>query len=63
MCGSCRPNTTNKAIRQAKALHPHQGEGFLCEVEAMLRAAVALQQQKALLSLETGSVANFGGLT
>src|SRR5208282_193409 len=55
MCGSCRPNTTNKAIRQAKALHPHQGEGFLCEVEAMLRAAVALQQQKALLSLETFS--------
>lgn len=41
-----------KAIRQAKALHPHQGEGFLCEVQAMLRAAVALQQQKADLSLE-----------
>jgi len=41
-----------KAIRQAKALHPHQGEGFLCEVAAMLRAAVALQQQKADLSLE-----------
>ena len=45
----------HKAIREAKALHPHQGEGFLCEVEAMLRAAVALQQQKALLSLETFS--------
>ena len=43
----------HKAIRQAKALHPHQGEGFLCEVEAMLRAAVALQKQKADLSLET----------
>src|SRR6266478_2119741 len=42
----------HKAIRQAKALHPEQGEGFLCEVEAMLRAAVALQQQKADLSLE-----------
>jgi hypothetical protein len=42
----------HRAIRQAKALHPHQGEGFLCEVEAMLRAAVALQQQKADLSLE-----------
>jgi hypothetical protein len=43
----------HKAIREAKALHPHQGEGFLCEVAAMLRAAVALQQQKAELSLET----------
>src|SRR4029077_14919266 len=42
----------HKASRQAKALHPEQGEGFLCEVEAMLRAAVALQQQKADLSLE-----------
>jgi transposase len=36
-----------KAIRQAKDLHPHQGEGFLNEVAAMLRAAVALQDQKA----------------
>jgi transposase len=45
----------HKAIRQAKALHPHQGEGFLCELEAMLRAAVALQQQKADLSLESFS--------
>jgi len=45
----------HKAIRQAKALHPHQGEGFLCEVEAMLRAAVALQKQKADLSLATFS--------
>jgi transposase len=45
----------HKAIRQAKALHPHQGEGFLCDVEAMLRAAVALQQQKADLSLESFS--------
>ena len=43
----------HKAISKAKALHPHQGEGFLCEVAAMLRAAVALQEQKALLSLET----------
>lgn len=43
----------HKAIRQAKALHPQQGEGFLCEVAQMLRAAVALQQQKALLSLQT----------
>ena len=43
----------HKAIRQAKALHPHQGEGFLCELEAMLRAAVALQKQKADLSLES----------
>jgi transposase len=41
-----------KAIRQAKALHPHQGEGFLCEVEGILRAAVALQQQKADFSLK-----------
>jgi transposase len=32
----------HKAIRQAKALHPHQGEGFLCEAQAMLRAAVVL---------------------
>src|SRR6516225_7094823 len=32
--------------------NPLQGEGFLCEVEAMLRAAVALQKQKADLSLE-----------
>jgi len=42
----------HRAIRQAKALHPHQGEGFLCEVEAMLRAAAALREQKADLSLE-----------
>ncbi len=42
----------HKAIGKAKELHPQQGEGFLCEVEAILRAAVALQQQKALLSLE-----------
>src|SRR5215831_17268005 len=45
----------HKAIRQAKALHPHQGEGFLTEVAAMLRAAVALQKQKADLSLESFS--------
>ena len=45
----------HKAIRKGKALHPHQGEGFLREVAAMLRAAVALQQQKADLSLETFS--------
>ncbi|MBV8970522.1 MAG: IS66 family transposase [Verrucomicrobia bacterium] len=45
----------HKAIRQAKALHPDQGEGFLCEVEAMLRAALALQQQKADLSPESFS--------
>jgi hypothetical protein len=37
----------HKAISQAKALHPHQGEGFLTEVAAMLRAAVALHGQKA----------------
>jgi transposase len=37
----------HKAIRQAKALHPHQGEGFLSELAAMLRAAVALQGHKA----------------
>ena len=37
----------HKAIRQAKALHPHQGEGFLTELSAMLRTAVALQGQKA----------------
>jgi transposase len=43
----------HQAIRKAKDLHPHQGEGFLCEAAAMLRAAVALQEQKALLSLET----------
>jgi transposase len=43
----------HKAIRNAKDLHPQQGEGFLCEATAMLRAAVALQEQKALLSLET----------
>ena len=36
-----------KAIRQAKALHPHQGEGFLTELSAMLRAALALQGYKA----------------
>jgi hypothetical protein len=45
----------HKAIREAKALHPQQGEGFLCEVAAMLRAAVALQEQKAELKLETFS--------
>src|ERR1700745_148606 len=45
----------HRAIRQAKALHPHQGEGLLCEVEAMLRAAVALREQKADLSLESFS--------
>jgi transposase len=37
----------HKAIRQAKALHPYQGEGFLNELAAMLRAAVALQEHKA----------------
>jgi transposase len=37
----------HKAISEAKALHPCQGEGFLTEVAAMLRAAVALQGQKA----------------
>lgn len=37
----------HKAIRQAKTLHPHQGEGFLTEVTALLRAAVALQEHKA----------------
>jgi transposase len=45
----------HKAIRKAKELHPHQGEGFLCEVAALLRAAVALQQQKADFNLETFS--------
>jgi len=44
-----------KAIRKAKDLHPQQGEGFLCEVAAMLRAAVALQKQKAELSPQTFS--------
>lgn len=43
----------HKAIRKAKDLHPLQGEGFLCEVAALLRAAVALQQQKADFNLET----------
>jgi hypothetical protein len=43
----------HKAIRKAKDLHPLQGEGFLCEVAALLRAAVALQQQKADFKLET----------
>jgi transposase len=43
----------HKAIRQAKDLHPQQGEGFLCEVAAMLRAAVAIQEQKAELSPQT----------
>ena len=37
----------HKAISQAKALHPQQGEGFLAQTAAMLRAAVALQGQKA----------------
>lgn len=37
----------HKAIRQAKALHPHQGEGFLTELAALLHAAVALQEHKA----------------
>ena len=37
----------HKAISEAKALHPCQGEGFLTEAAAMLRAAVALQEQKA----------------
>jgi transposase len=37
----------HRAISQAKALHPCQGEGFLTKVAAMLRAAVALQGQKA----------------
>ena len=45
----------HKAIRKAKDLHPQQGEGFLCEVAAMLRAAVLLQQQKAELSPESFS--------
>jgi transposase len=37
----------HKAIRQAKALHPQQGEGFLSQLAVMLRAAVALHEQKA----------------
>ena len=37
----------HRAISEAKALHPCQGEGFLTEAAAMLRAAVALQGQKA----------------
>jgi hypothetical protein len=45
----------HKAIRQAKDLHPQKGEGFLCEVAAMLRAAVALQKQKAELNPQTFS--------
>jgi len=45
----------HKAIRKAKDLHPQQGEGFLCEVAAMLRAAVALQKQKTELSPQTFS--------
>jgi transposase len=45
----------HKAIRQAKDLHPQNGEGFLCEVAAMLRAAVALQKEKAELSPQTFS--------
>lgn len=43
----------HKAIRQAKDLHPQKGEGFLCEVAAMLRAAVAIQEQKAQLGPQT----------
>jgi transposase len=43
----------HKAIRKAKELHPQQGEGFLCELSAMLRAAVALQGQKAELCPKT----------
>jgi hypothetical protein len=43
----------HRAIRKAKEFHPQQGEGFLCEVSAMLRAAVALQGQKAELSPQT----------
>ena len=46
----------HKAIRQAKDLHPQNGEGFLCEVAALLRAAVALQEQKAHLSLQTSVI-------
>jgi transposase len=42
----------HKAISKAKALHPDQGEGFLCEVAAILRAAVALQERKADLDLD-----------
>lgn len=45
----------HKAIRQAKAQHPHAGEGFLNELAAMLRAAVVLQQQKADLDPQTFS--------
>jgi transposase len=45
----------HKAIRQAKDLHPQKGEGFLSEVAAMLRAAVALQNEKAELSPQTFS--------
>jgi len=43
----------HRAIRKAKELHPQQGAGFLCELSAMLRAAVALQRQKAELSPQT----------
>src|ERR1700686_990892 len=43
----------HKAIRKAKDLHPLKGEGYLCEVAAMLRAAVALQKEKAQLSMQS----------
>jgi hypothetical protein len=45
----------HKAIRQAKALHPLQGEGFLNELAAMLRAAVVLKEYKAHLDAQTFS--------
>lgn len=43
-----------KAIRHAKDIHPKQGEGFLCQIGACLKTALALGKRKA-----AGACANF----
>jgi hypothetical protein len=44
-----------RCAQAPKDLHSQKGQGFLCEVAAMLRAAVALQKEKAELSPQTFS--------
>lgn len=42
----------HKAIKEAKKIHPKEGEGYLCQLQALLRAATALKEQKAELEPE-----------
>lgn len=43
----------HKAIAQAKSIHPQDGEGYLNQLAALLRAATALKEQKAEIAPES----------